>query len=491
MSFPFFRLVGCRSLVWRTNVRGYHVQQTLGTSKVSFVLDNKAESKKEGASSQGAKYTLHISQTSASDEKSSMLIQKIMQHKVLSKFPIVTRIASRVESQFRKTFLPHGYPHSVGDGYVPYVSWIAAGCLFSSAAGVLATQALLASVGVGDQSAKVASAGINWVLKDGLGSLGNILIASHLGNRFDLYPKRWSFRSNMMLQVGIGLEILTLLVPHLFLPLGATANFMKGLAWAAGGASRAAIHFSFSKNMNMGDITAKATAQLIAANMIGLWSGLFLSSVIGNTFMNSFQAYLVLGGLHLFSISRALHHVRLCSLNPERMGYAVESFIQNEPLPSPEAMRNKESFLKIGLAPLASVASHIHLKIGTKIDRITDTPDQLVDLLCLFNDEKYILGFRHNTIHIVFHEKAQTNDLLTACLHAGKMRQYMSSAKLPESQDDLWRFTYEAISTTKRFSADHVGPFSKDLTSAGWNTSAVFLEIRSQRAVWGSSSEQA
>ncbi len=53
--------------------------------------------------------------------------------------------------------------------------------------------------------------------------------------------------------MGIGLEIMTLLLPHLFLPLGATANLMKGLAWSAGGASRAAIHFSFSKMMNMGD----------------------------------------------------------------------------------------------------------------------------------------------------------------------------------------------------------------------------------------------
>ncbi len=48
---------------------------------------------------------------------------------------LVGKWLERGRMQIRKSFFPHGYPHSVGEGYAQYVSWIACGSLFSSAAG--------------------------------------------------------------------------------------------------------------------------------------------------------------------------------------------------------------------------------------------------------------------------------------------------------------------------------------------------------------------
>ncbi len=72
--------------------------------------------------------------------------------------------------------LPAGYPSSVGPSYASYCVHSALASAFASCNGVLATQALLAAVGLGAGALPLA-AGINWVLKDGLGQLGGVLFA--------------------------------------------------------------------------------------------------------------------------------------------------------------------------------------------------------------------------------------------------------------------------------------------------------------------------
>jgi len=64
----------------------------------------------------------------------------------------------------------------VADWYLPFVSYQFLASIFSAAGGVIATQSLLYSVGMGLESLPL-SAGINWVLKDGIGQLGGMIFA--------------------------------------------------------------------------------------------------------------------------------------------------------------------------------------------------------------------------------------------------------------------------------------------------------------------------
>jgi hypothetical protein len=50
---------------------------------------------------------------------------------------------------------------------------------------VFATQSLLLAVGVSARRSLPAAAGINWVLKDGLGRLGRLTVATRFGESFD------------------------------------------------------------------------------------------------------------------------------------------------------------------------------------------------------------------------------------------------------------------------------------------------------------------
>jgi hypothetical protein len=84
--------------------------------------------------------------------------------------------ATAAASRALSFLLPAGYPASVGASYGRYCIHTALASAFASCNGVLATQAMLSAVGLGAGALPLA-AGVNWVLKDGLGQLGGVLFA--------------------------------------------------------------------------------------------------------------------------------------------------------------------------------------------------------------------------------------------------------------------------------------------------------------------------
>ena len=142
-------------------------------------------------------------------------------------------------------------------------------------------QCLLFAVGLNANTALPAAAALNWILKDGLGQLGGVMFASYSKNLSDSTPKSYRLMSNVLLNVSCLIEILTPLVPALFLPIASIANIGKNISWIAGSATQASIHKSFIKQENLGDVTAKAGAQSIAASTIGTGLGIALSMLIG------------------------------------------------------------------------------------------------------------------------------------------------------------------------------------------------------------------
>jgi hypothetical protein len=69
--------------------------------------------------------------------------------------------------------------------YWEWARWRGCHRLFSSMSSVFATQSLLLAGGVGARRSLPAAAGINWVLKDGLGRLGRLTVATRFGESFD------------------------------------------------------------------------------------------------------------------------------------------------------------------------------------------------------------------------------------------------------------------------------------------------------------------
>lgn len=209
-------------------------------------------------------------------------------------------------------------PREVNENYVDFVKWKLLHRVFSSALQVLATQAMFTAIGVGYSSSLPSAAALNWVLKDGLGRLSKCIYTASLASAFDTNLKRVRFTTSVLFVGSIGLELLTPTFPRFFLLLATIANIAKQISLACYLATRSAVHQSFAKADNLGEISAKAQIQTVCFDILGLMLAALVNMWIGNHQRPQaglhFFVYPLFAFMDLFGIYQGLKHVHLKTL---------------------------------------------------------------------------------------------------------------------------------------------------------------------------------
>lgn len=130
------------------------------------------------------------------------------------------QLIKQVQAGLRSTFLPSGFPTTTPPGYLSYSVWSWIQDLSTQLRGVLATQRVLEGVGVGREGATALSALMNFLVRDGCGMAATLLFTSAASSRFSADIKRWRLFADIMVDIGITLEVAATLVPaYLFLPM--------------------------------------------------------------------------------------------------------------------------------------------------------------------------------------------------------------------------------------------------------------------------------
>jgi hypothetical protein len=304
----------------------------------------------------------------------------------------------------RRVYLPEQYPQSVGANFARYSLWLLVQNSVGSAAYVLSTNALLTSLGVGVGAALPMAATINWVLKDGLGSLGMIVYAAHGGGaRFDGDAKVTKWRADLLFNVGVLLELLTPLVPAFFLPLASLANLAKGVGGLAAGASKATLHRSLALRDNLGDVTAKLYSQGITAYLLGMGIGIGTTLLCAASPLAVAAAFGSLTAVHLGASYRALRCLELHTLNAPRLLLLARHWHAAGTIATPAAIAQQESIvhraarlllvapplasLRRGVAPAPDFWAHRRLAVSTQQrQRVLLFRDDYTDedVLCAF-----------------------------------------------------------------------------------------------------------
>ncbi|KAI8393418.1 vitamin B6 photo-protection and homoeostasis-domain-containing protein [Radiomyces spectabilis] len=107
-----------------------------------------------------------------------------------------------IKQNMREMFLPVGYPESVHGCYKKFHMWLGLETYVGSAIGVLCSQAMLASLGLGTVEATGGAVAIQWVLKDGIGEFGKLFFIKRFASSFDSHPKTWKFVSTTIMAFG-------------------------------------------------------------------------------------------------------------------------------------------------------------------------------------------------------------------------------------------------------------------------------------------------
>ena len=203
---------------------------------------------------------------------------------------------------FCHLFLPEGYPNSVSPDYARYQMFDTAQALCSSVVGTLSTRAILHGVGVGEAEATVLAGTLQWVVRDGSGMVGRIAFASVVASDLDNDAKRWRLAADVTNDIAFLLEIFSSHVPRVhFLPIVIVAGLFRSVTAVAGGATRASLTQHFATRKNTADVAAKDGSQETAVNLIGMFVGMAVATLVPETFVATCVVVLLLTAMHLLA----------------------------------------------------------------------------------------------------------------------------------------------------------------------------------------------
>ncbi|KAL7477435.1 hypothetical protein ACHAW6_003240 [Cyclotella cf. meneghiniana] len=233
-------------------------------------------------------------------------------------------------------------------GYLPFIFFDNLQDLTTSLRSVLATQRILEGVGVGRSGATALSATLNFLIRDGCGMVASLLFTSLAASTFRRNIKRWKFFADIMVDIGITLEIMapSLLSTQFsawFLPLLCLGNVCKALCGVAAGATGGALQMFWAVKLTrsedgISEVSAKNGAQrtvmggmgLILAGLTASWLG---NIDVANSNMKMKKKGLWIGLycgltlLHLVCNWMSLKLVTLDWLNGWRLHRVVDDFL--------------------------------------------------------------------------------------------------------------------------------------------------------------------
>jgi hypothetical protein len=415
-------------------------------------------------------------------------------------------------------------PDGVNDSYYQYMRWRFLQRFVNANLHVIGTQSLL--LGLGIKSSKLGvSAALNWVLKDALGKMARMLWASRMGRRFDSDAKRWRFRASLLFALGNYLEIVTYMMPQLFLLWATLANCFKQIAMLTSSSTRTSLYNSFRDGTreNIGDITAKGEAQIAIVDLLGIASGVILSKfVVGTAVRNVVLTFIALQASEIFCMYYEIRSVQFRVLNFERLMQIIRDFVRAQPkllmngngatqpqqqppllVPTPEEMSHNE---RIFLPP--KHWSRRALAFGS-LGRAKLSEKELARLLKIFEKERFLLVVGPNVkkrfrwfgkfvseppiqehCHIVLHEEASNADIVKSTLALTILREKLIRLNNKRDSKDQWEdirssHCWDILEETCAECGRLFPKFLRELSSRNWASPSRFMFGRvHMRAQW-------
>ena len=246
----------------------------------------------------------------------------------------------------QRIFLPVGYPSSVRDSYTRFIRLNMAQVVFISLSRVLSTQAMLLAVGLGQGGALPIAAVMNWLLKDGLGHVGSILVGTSINTKFDSDPKRYKFVSVSLGQLANLFGILSLARPGMFLALTSLSSALSRVGTLAFTSSRARIYENFSAAGNIGDLMRCSQAQSTLATILGTGIGIAVAPIIGFDVTSILGLFVPVSAATHWLAYKAVETIELRTLNIQRMELVTWTFLKEGRVLSPSDVSKKEKFVR-------------------------------------------------------------------------------------------------------------------------------------------------
>jgi len=426
----------------------------------------------------------------------------------------------RVQSALRSTFLPALPSSNVrgnddnnnsnnyqmdklrSSGYIKYILYDNIQDLSTSLRSVLATQRILEGVGVGRTGATALSATLNFVIRDMSGMVASLLFTSMAASSFRRNVKRWKLFADIMVDIGITLEIIAPSLNHKwFLPLLCLGTICKALCGVAAGACGGALQMYWANALlgseeGISEIAAKNGAQRTVVGGLGLVLAALVAKLLGNaSIQTAVGLYLTLTIIHLVTNYKALKLISLDWLNGWRLHKVVEEFLacvddRNDGKVNEESIivsnpsdASKEEPL-LFLPEWRSMNTKFPIRMGLSFNELSRLSYQTASSLQTHimkrksSKDNYLLAVgqierrrkNRRCILISFFSNSSSTEKAKAYLHACLVRRSLISSLTTcnKEKDNDNEVVQEAEDTAERELAQLWPIFKRCVTNTGW-----------------------
>ncbi|RCI01910.1 hypothetical protein CU098_002569, partial [Rhizopus stolonifer] len=399
-------------------------------------------------------------------------------------------LVNSFKQNMREMFLPVGYPESVHDCYKKFHAWLFLETYVGSAIGVLCSQAMLASLGLGTVEATGGAVAIQWVLKDGIGEIGKLFFIKRYASSFDSHPKTWKFKEAKVVEVceifstvGSFLQLCTAIVaPKFFLPLAAVGNTFELIHESIWTASHMTFTKHFSPNGNIGDIVAKDDAQMSTAHLLGMLTGVGLIS-ISHSPVFLFSAFAVLSPINLWSTVKMLHAAEFEILNQAKLTLLGREFIDSGVVVGYEKLKDREVGFGEWIKPFYGTGKPaIKIKMGPSAEQAYGSSEEVAGVVNVLKHENYLLNYHNNTMWILFHQDAGSNDVIRSILHSLKFHDQLVKSSV--TKETNWDGYIQTLEDTLDWTKHHFPRFVAGLDKMNWQSDVVYWSDTGMRLAW-------
>jgi hypothetical protein len=375
------------------------------------------------------------------------LTRSLLIHKNHEKNLVFLSVATLVNS-FVQFFLPLGYPRSVRSDYGLFQLYDSLQGVCSYLRGLLCTSAVLIGLGVGNSSANITSATVNWLFRDGVGLFTGLVFGSYGSQRFGYEIKQWRLTADLANDVGLTLELLSPIYPPLFLYLLSAAIILKTICGVTAGATKAALMQHFALANNVADLSTKENMQETFITMIGMVAGYVATHLIANNQFLQWLIFLILTLLHVVFNILAMRSLRLTTLNYQRAQLIIEMFGSSK--------RNHDRITPTTLAAKETIyfsdRSSVRVVFAASLLDLADNFSAALSIQPKYNNLNYLIYAHNNLILVSYSTAATSQDKLQSILHAFLLQKALLNNN---SNHSLQHQTLIAASVKEQFNSFH------------------------------------
>ena len=252
-------------------------------------------------------------------------------------------LKDKIKKKLWEIFLPKGYPHSVNDGYYKFVVYSFLNNVIFYFLNFIAAQVAIESLGASMKTSVIASAGLNWALKEGLGQVSSIFLLSKLGKTAERNVKEWRAISTNLLYISFFIELSILLVPKYFIYLAATASLFKITFSLLSLVTRTGLFQCITKDDRiLVDLVLKFQNQSNVAIFLGNTLGFLATFFIDLDFPLSLSIFSVGTALGIYFTIRSNKDIVISDFNYQRLYYFTKLFLSEGKIVTPKEVAKYE-----------------------------------------------------------------------------------------------------------------------------------------------------